>query len=206
MLDDSIQIPTEPMDRQYFEYQFHPKRKDEVFVDCGAYNGISLDVFLQENNQQFHKYYGLEPDIANFERLLEYIAKLPIEIRNKMVIVNKAAYDKKKELRLYSLKGPGSFITEIGMQKTEAIRIDDLVSGDGVTYIKMNIEGSELQALKGAERVVRRDKPNLAIAGYHKTWDLWEIPKLVCRMENSYRFYLRSYMNNLSFVYYMIYG
>ena len=204
MIDDTIQIQTESMDKQYFEYEFYPKREDEIFVDCGAYNGISLDAFLRENRQRFRKYYGLEPDAGNYIKLQEYIAKLPSDMRSKMIIVNKAAYDDTKELWLYSLKGPGSFIADIGTQKTDAVKIDDLVDEDGATYIKMNIEGSELQALAGAERVIRESKPKLAIAGYHKTWDLWEVPKLICRMDEDYRFYLRSYMNNLSFVYYGI--
>lgn len=80
--------------------------------------------------------------------------------------------------------------------------IDNLLNEDGATYIKMNIEGSELQALKGAEETIKSYQPKLAIAGYHKTWDLWKVPLLIYEMNNKYRFYLRSYMNNLSLIYY----
>ena len=73
-----------------------------------------------------------------------------------------------------------------------------------VNFIKMNIEGSELQALKGSQNTIKKWKPRLAIAAYHKTWDLWEVPLILHEMNSSYRFYLRSYMNNLSFVYYVI--
>ena len=68
----------------------------------------------------------------------------------------------------------------------------------------MNIEGSELQALKGSEKTITNYKPRLAIAGYHKTWDLWKVPLLIYRFNSGYKFYLRSYMNHLSFVYYGI--
>ena len=202
MLDDNIQIPTEVQNKQYFEYEFYPQRNDEIFVDCGAYNGISLKTFLNENNNQFKKYYGIEPDADNYLKLRNYIVSLPDVIQNKAVIINKAVYDEQKKLKLYNLNGPGSFITDIGQQEIEAIKIDDLVDEDGTTYIKMNIEGSELQALKGAEQTIKKYKPKLAIAGYHKTWDLWEIPMLIHGICPDYRFYLRSYMNNLSFVYY----
>ncbi len=204
MIDDSIQIPTESMDRQYFEYEFYPRREDEIFVDCGAYNGISFDAFLKANHQQFRKYYGLEPDIGNYMKLQEYIEKLPDEMKSKIVTVNRAAYDENRTLQLYDLNGPGSFIADIGTQRIETVKIDDLVDADGATYIKMNIEGCELQALRGAQRVIRESHPKLAIAGYHKTWDLWEVPKLIYSIDDSYRFYLRSYMNHLSFVYYGI--
>lgn len=204
MLDDSIQIPTEVQDKQYFEYGFYPKSDDEIFVDCGAYNGISLRTFLKENDSRFLKYYGIEPDRDNFRKLQDYIMTLPDAVKEKTVIVNKAAYDRAGEVMLYDLSGPGSFIADIGRQKVEAVRIDDIVDDHEATYIKMNIEGSELQALKGAEKTIRKSRPKLAIAGYHKTWDLWEVPLLIHGMHSDYRFHLRSYMNNVSFVYYVV--
>lgn len=204
MLDDSIHIPTEMQDKQYFEYDFYPKSEEEIFVDCGAYNGISLGTFLKENDYKFKKYYGIEPDRDNFVKLEKYIADLPAEVQKKTVIFNKAVYDSAGKIQLYNLNGPGSFISDIGRQETEIIMIDDLLDEDGATYIKMNIEGSELQALRGATKTIKSCQTKLAIAGYHKTWDLWEVPLLIYDMNSDYSFYLRSYMNNLSFVYYAI--
>ena len=68
----------------------------------------------------------------------------------------------------------------------------------------MNIEGSELKALKGAENTVKEFKPMLAVAGYHKTWDLWEVPIIIKAFREDYKINLRSYMNHLSFVYYCV--
>lgn len=202
LLDDTIKIPTTSQDKQYFEYDYFPKREDEIFVDCGAYNGISLRAFLKENNGRIKKYYGLEPDAANYEKLKEYIAKLPADIRDKTKIYGKCAYDDTGYLNLYALSGPGSFIADIGTQSTEGIMIDDMVDSEGATFIKMNIEGSELAALRGAKTVISDFKPRLAIAGYHKTWDLWEVPFLIHEYNKEYSLHLRSYMNNISFVYY----
>lgn len=202
MLDDSIKIPTEDQDKQYFEYNLFEKRTDEILVDCGAYNGISLKTFLQENNYRFKKYYGIEPDKDNFKKLTEFVTTLPEEVREKISLVNKAAYKEQKNLKLYNLNGPGSFIADIGTQDINSIKIDELVGSDEITYIKMNIEGSELPALIGAQQTITNCKPRLAIAGYHKTWDLWKIPKLIQSMNRSYNIYLRSYMNHISFIYY----
>lgn len=204
MLDDSIKIPTEKQDKQYFEYEFYPKREDEIFVDCGAYNGISLKAFLEENNNKLKKYYGLEPDRENYKLLKSYINTLEPAIRKKIRIYNKAAYDKSGETCLYALHGPGSFIADIGKEIIQTETIDSIVENSNASYIKMNIEGSELKALKGAEKTIKKSHPKLAIAGYHKTKDLWEVPKLINQIIPSYRFYLRSYMNNLSFIYYAI--
>lgn len=202
MIDDSIQIPTEGQEKQYFEYQLFPKKDDEIFVDCGAYNGISLDAFLRENENHFRRYYGIEPDKDNFVKLKDYISSLSNEVKAKIVITDKAVYDEERTLMLYNLNGPGSFVSDIGKQAVNTDKIDNLLDEDGATYIKMNIEGCEVEALRGAEQTIRRCKPRLAIAGYHKTRDLWEVPKMILSNEPSYKLYLRSYMNNISFVYY----
>ncbi len=201
MVDDTISIPTRTQDKQYFEYEFFKKSGNEIFVDCGAYNGISLKTFLQENSS-FEKYYGFEPDRENFLALQKYVADLPEMIQKRICIIPKAVYDREGEALLYSLHGPGSFLADIGMEKVETITIDHVLSGERASFIKMNIEGSEIQALQGAEKTIEMYRPKLAIAGYHKTKDLWEVPLLLYKIIPGYKFYLRSYMNHLSFVYY----
>lgn len=202
LIDDTIKIPTEPQDNQYFEYEFFPRRKDEVFVDCGAYNGISLKTFLKENDFKLEKYYGIEPDESNFKKLLSYVDSLSQDIQEKTQLVRKCVFDKERDLRFYALSGPGSFISESGPQVSFGIKIDNLVKDKYATYIKMNIEGAEIQALKGAEHTIRTSIPRLAVAGYHKTQDLWKVPMIIHNYNNGYKIHLRSYMNNLSFIYY----
>lgn len=204
LLDDSIEVPTMMQDNQYFEYEFYNRRNDECFVDCGAFNGISLKTFLKENQNEFEHYYGFEPDKHNFELLTEYIFSLPEELQSKMDMFEASAYDKAGTGKLFSLKGPGSFMADIGNEEVKTITIDEALKGRKATYIKMNIEGSELQALAGAEETIRTYKPALAIAGYHKTWDLWEVPMKIEELYPGYKLYLRSYMNHLSFVYYCV--
>lgn len=204
LIDDSITVPTLSQEKQYFEYELYPRRKDEVFIDCGAYDGISARTFLKENSGQFEGYYGFEPDKRNFEALSGYRNGLPERVREKMHIYEKAVYDHNNGICLYELHGPGSFAADIGTNRVESARIDDILNGDRASYIKMNIEGSELPALRGAEQTIRTYQPRLAIAGYHKTWDLWEIPLLIKEYVPSYRIYLRSYMNHLSFVFYCV--
>lgn len=203
MLDDSITVPTIKQEKQYFEYTFYDKKDDEVFIDCGAYNGITLKTFLQEN-KNFDKYYGFEPDRNNFDLLKEYVSQLPENVKNKIKIMNKGVYNSDDKVRLYSLKGPGSFVSDIGKDVISTIKIDTALNGERASYIKMNIEGSEIEALKGAKQTLSAFHPKLAIAGYHKTWDLWEIPLLINQYYDGYKFYLRSYMNHISFVYYAI--
>ncbi len=202
LIDDSIAVPTISQNEQYFERDIYKPSKEEVFVDCGAFNGISLQTFLKKNKGVFSYYYGFEPDKTNFVELKSYVDGLPLDIRNKISIYNKAVYDSEGGVNLYELQGPGSFVADIGKTKAETVTIDKVIGGSKVSLIKMNIEGSELKALDGARGSIINDKPKLAIAGYHKTWDLWEIPLKILRIRGDYRFYLRSYMNHISFVYY----
>lgn len=204
MIDDSLTVPTMSQDKQYFEYGFYDRRADDVFIDCGAFNGISARMFFQENDNQFDGYYGFEPDPVNYRALQEYVTELPENMRDKMHIYETAVYDSNQGVQLYELNGPGSFVADIGRLTVPTVKIDDVLAGGKATYIKMNIEGSELQALEGARQTICTNHPRLAIAGYHKTWDLWEVPLKILAMDDDYKLYLRSYMNHISFVYYAI--
>ncbi len=72
---------------------------------------------------------------------------------------------------------------EDGDISIEVRRLDDILGNRPVTFIKMDIEGSELAALRGAERIIRQQRPKLAICVYHKPEDMWEIPNFIlnCR-------------------------
>lgn len=204
LFDDSIKIPTISQKTQYFEYEFYDKRNDEVFIDCGAFNGNTALTFFKENAYQFERYFGFEADAVNYKELNQFIKTLPKEVRNRCFLYNKAVYDKNTVQYLYQLNGPGSFISDIGNTNVECVKIDDVLEGDKATYIKMNIEGAEIAALKGCENTIQKWMPRLAIAGYHKTWDLWEIPILILQFRKDYKIYLRSYMNHISFVFYFV--
>ena len=73
------------------------------------------------------------------------------------------------------------------------VKMDDAIPNEKVTFIKMDIEGSECEALKGAERIIRSFKPKIAISAYHKRDDLWTIPALLLSYRPDYTLYLRHY-------------
>lgn len=205
LLDDSIEIPTLPQDNQYFEYDIYQSIEHEIFVDCGAFNGITLKKFLENNENRFDGYFVVEPDEENYRILKGYIAGLPKEIQSRVTLYSCAVADVQGNASLYALEGPGSFIADdIGTRTVSTDTIDHILQGGPATMIKMNIEGSEIRALMGAKQTIMSYHPVLAVAGYHKTWDLWDIPKKINVYEPQYRVYLRSYMNHISFVYYFV--
>lgn len=84
-----------------------------------------------------------------------------------------------------------SRISKNGPKVITVDSIDNVCGKDRVTFIKMDIEGSEAEALRGAEKTIRRDKPRLAISLYHKPQDYFEIPFLIKEMVPEYKLYIR---------------
>jgi hypothetical protein len=79
-------------------------------------------------------------------------------------------------------------------QTVEVVSLDDFFKNKEVpTFIKMDIEGSEADALEGAKKLIEAHKPKLAIAVYHQASDLWRLPLLINALHNSYRLFLRHY-------------
>lgn len=71
--------------------------------------------------------------------------------------------------------------------------LDEMVYDQKPTYIKMDIEGAEQEALKGCRKIIQTYKPKLAICIYHKPDDLFEIPAMIKEMNPQYKLYVRQY-------------
>lgn len=75
--------------------------------------------------------------------------------------------------------------------EVSVVSLDTVILNSSPNYIKMDIEGSEKEAIIGAKNTIQKYKPNLAICLYHKPEDLWEIPLLINQIEPSYDMYIR---------------
>lgn len=202
LLRDDVDIPVSPEKGMYFEYDLFPRCAEEAFVDCGACGGSSLKEFLEVNSHVFGAYYGIEPDVVNFARLQSFVHTLPEKEQEKMKLFQAAAYDNNDGTHFFVLGGPGTFQADNGPDFVPTIKIDDALEHQIASYIKMNIEGSEVPALRGAEYTIKNYHPRLGIMGYHKTSDLWEVPLLIKLYCDDYKLRLRSYMRNVAFAYY----
>ena len=79
------------------------------------------------------------------------------------------------------------------MPLVKVIKLDDIAYDERITFIKMDIEGAELNALKGSEQIIKHFRPKLAISVYHKPEDLWEIPAYILSLRSDYKLYFRHY-------------
>jgi len=83
-------------------------------------------------------------------------------------------------------------LSEEGDIEISVDTLDDRVK-DKITFLKMDIEGAEEMALRGAREHILRDHPKMAISCYHKADDLWKIPQQILAIRNDYSLYMRHY-------------
>ncbi len=177
------QIPQSNIDHIYFE-DFIVKRDDEHYVDCGAADGDTVRDFIKWS-ENYRAITAIEPDESNYEKLYD---AYPKGIRHLWSAVS----DFTGEVGFTSTRDYSSHIGGTG--KVPAMRLDTLPSiGPVPTFIKMDIEGSELEALWGARRILKDHKPVLAICAYHEAEHLWEIPLLIHALQPEYELFLRRY-------------
>ena len=96
---------------------------------------------------------------------------------------------------MYSSQPTGDYSSHIGVGSEDVVclRLDRLGFYPPPTYIKMDIEGAELEALWGARRTLKEHSPVLAICAYHTSDHLWQIPLLIHAIQPDYRLFFRRY-------------
>lgn len=181
-----MDLDAQPEPSSVAETYFPPFVKwldDEVFVDCGAADGDTVMAFLF-HHKSFKHIYAFEPDKQNFDKL----AKLGREC------YQYAAGNFDGDVSFSATGDCASHVDIFGRDRIHQVRLDSMAWGDRTpTFIKMDIEGSELAALTGAANTLRDHKPVLAICAYHKAADLWEIPLLIRSLVPEYELRLRRY-------------
>ena len=107
-------------------------------------------------------------------------------------------YNEKTTLHFNSMGNGMSCIEDDGNVSVEVDTIDNIVNGDNITFIKMDIEGAEYCALEGAETTIKANQPKMAICIYHNIFDFIRIPKLIKEMNANYKFAVRHYTDTLT--------
>lgn len=194
-------IPALPMEDQYFADDIYSLGGDEVFVDCGAHVGEILCQFLRRCRGRFDRYWAFEPDGQN---ICELEKNCPPEYRQRLVIRHTALGNGPGTVRVRNYDGSNSVIGEDGEEAAPCAALDSFADELRPTILKIDVEGWESRLLAGAEKIICRNKPVIAIAAYHRERDLWEIPLRLKELVPDYRFYLRSYLNVAETVLYAV--
>jgi FkbM family methyltransferase len=166
---------------------------DEVYVDCGAFDGDTLSSFLKRQSNKFGRYIAYEPDPINLEKLTAFTEGLSDDTRNKIQIFNNAVGSRKEKL-FFNVTGTGASSVGTGTLEVNCEKMDDQIMDLKPTFIKMDIEGVEPDALLGAKQIIQQYKPVLAICVYHAQNHLWSIPLFIYSLSKDYSFYLRPHL------------
>jgi FkbM family methyltransferase len=160
----------------------------EIYVDGGSYDGDTIRTFMARANNRFDAVYAFEPDPVTYDILKSNFAGEP-----RVKPIHAGLHRKKGILRFRDDGSRGAIFAGDGAIEMPVTTLDDVLGDSKVTYIKMNIEGAEIDALYGGERLIRRERPKLALSVYHRPSDLWRIPEIVRSFDPGYRLYLRQH-------------
>lgn len=190
---NAAQLPSHsPVEETYFPPDLFDLQPAEVFVDCGAFDGDSIEAFVRRRGDRFRKAIGLEPDPVNRQRFEQRFAKIAPSIAQKIEVLPFAAGERRETL-FFNVTGTVASALGRGGYEVQCAPLDELITDPWPTFVKMDIEGAEPAALRGASRCIQDQQPVLAVCLYHAQEHLWELPLLIQSLNPDYRLFLRRY-------------
>ncbi len=198
---ENIYIPTSRLFSGSVGYQYFDVFKhgsEEVFLDVGCFDGVTSLQFTQWCDMKYKKIVCFEPDSERIP-----ICKKMFDdnkVRDVEMIPACCWYEPGEvffsDNNLMSISGTSAVVEEEKCEnviRMKADTIDRVLGGEPATFIKMDIEGSELSALRGAQNTIRKFRPKLAISIYHKPEDVIEIPTYIMELNPDYKLTIRHY-------------
>jgi len=173
---------------QYYPEDIISLKTNEVYIDCGVFDGNTIIDFVNRTGGQYDFIIGFEPDEVMFQ-----ILKIQTLNYARCTIYNLGLHQGENEF-YFSSKNDGSskIVPEQTMNKIKTVSLDEcLFDKYHPSFIKMDIEGAEYSALMGMKKIITRDEPTLAVSVYHKNNDIFEIPLLIKKLNPKYKIYIR---------------
>jgi FkbM family methyltransferase len=190
-------LPNNSYRSQYFQNNFFKYNETETLIDCGAFDGDTVRSFkkiARRKGISDYRIIAFEPDYHNYINL----------VRNHPDVLAKNAgcWDKNEKLTFRSdryesridLQNPND--NDNSIETIECVRIDDIEECATASFIKMDIEGAERNALSGAYNTIKNNMPKLAICIYHSDDDMVELPLMIHEMIPGYKMYIRHHSNS----------
>lgn len=171
---------------QYFPPEI-PLSPSEILVDCGAYDGDTIAQFRQATRNAFDRIIAFEPDPVNLESLYKAASS------DGRVSIQPYAVGARSETIRFTVAGQASRVSQDGDCEVQVTTLDEALGDEAPTYIKFDIEGSELDALEGGRETICRHRPKLAVCVYHVPDHLWRIPMKLHELLPDSKLTLRTY-------------
>ncbi|MDR2594970.1 MAG: FkbM family methyltransferase [Fibromonadaceae bacterium] len=180
---------------QYFPDDIITLNDNETFIDGGGYTGDTIQNFIARTKSNFNSIYSFEVDEKNYAIMNAYIKTLPENLSQKIFIFQYGLSNQEEKIKLIG-NGASTHVQKVGGVFSDnfgkLVALDNVVSNkSSVSFIKLDIEGYERNALIGMMETIKNSKPKMAVCIYHKPEDVYEIPLLLHEMNPAYRFFLR---------------
>lgn len=191
---ETLKKAKEQLYPQYFDLDILKKVSNEVFVDVGTYYGETILDFIKCFGKGAYKeIYGYE-----ITPLVVEYAKRNLSIYDNINIINKAVGENNGKIFLKEnvTSNSANQVCQDGNIEIDEVSLDEDIKSP-ISMIKMDIEGGEINALKGCQKHIKNDYPNLMISAYHSNSDFILIPKMINEIRNDYKFYFRYYGGNV---------
>ena len=192
LLDYDAISPPRPPAETYFPSDLIRPLAHEVYVDCGAFTGDTIEQFLAAREGKFQRIIAIEPDAASRRALLDRIETWRRAGVGPMRVEPYAAGFQRGTVRFDATGTVGSSVGS-GADTVDVAPLDEILAEWKPSYIKFDVEGAEHDALVGGSTTIRLNMPVLAVSLYHKPEDLWDLPLLIRSLGPGYRLYLRRY-------------
>ena len=168
--------------------------KNDIIVDCGAYDGDTARLFMQLTDNKC-KVYCIEPVRENYNALNDWVKKsklgniVPIHAGVGSFYHSEKVYSTEEKTTKGAV-GSNRFGSDNPIvSDIKIITLDETIN-EKIDFIKMDIEGAEMDALEGASQVIKECKPRMLLSAYHKTTDMWNIPLYIKKIHSDYKIYL----------------
>ncbi len=194
-LDFEFPQNTKSCFEDYWDPDIFPDNKNDVLVDVGAFDGDSIAKYILIYGNNYKKIYAYEISPKSVEALRTNVMK---NNWHDVIIRQKGAGAERKQM--YLAESPEATSNRVSSDNSgvsvEIVPLDDEIGAEA-TFIKMDIEGAEKDALLGFRKTIASRHPKLAICTYHGYEDIWKIPYMIDKMYHGYKFYFRHYGGNL---------
>ena len=162
-----------------------PLGENEIYCDLGAYTGDTAEELISRTGGKYERIYALEPERKNFQKCLKNL-----KANDNISLYNAAAWSIDTELYFAGGAGRQGRVDAAG-KKVRARSLDSVLAGKKCTYIKYDVEGADLEAIKGSEYTISRYAPKICSALYHRPYDYITLPLYINSLCKGYKFYIR---------------
>jgi FkbM family methyltransferase len=159
-------------------------QQNEVFIDCGTHHGSVIEKFLKITNNKYKTIYAIEPDELNYK-----ILETKLKDYSNITMIKCALSKKKGQEKFYHGFDFASKLNKNGNEIVNTITLDSL--NIPVTFLKMHLEGGELNALKGSIDTIQKSRPIITVTAYHNSDGIWKIPDFLKNNTKNYKYYFR---------------